>query len=295
MGSEIVVTSRPNVTFLGTDPATDGIDATATDGFPNNNPLMLINNHHVRVENLTLKGGSGGLGVNHSFSIDVVNCRLKDNTYAGAFVASGSAFVRFWDTSITSNGNRGLAVGNAEFKCIRCTIEDNGSGGLGRGIGCGVGATVFLEDSTVEGKFAIDAESCNISVLGGELEGLQTTEGLGELALWARDHTSVPLSGTTVTGTIWLTTKSSAELDDSTQTIPAGFTFTNSIVGDSWLLASGTTSLAGNLSVNQFSKALIEIDASVSGDLTCDTGGDALCADLADITGTASCGQCSTP
>lgn len=285
--TENVVVSRSNVTLIGTDPSTDGIQGAS--GIPINNAVLVFGTFSVTIENLQLTGAVGGLGVDYAFAVRVINCRLENNSYAGAFLSGAN--VRFEDTVITGNGRRGVRMSQASFlNCIRCTIENNPAAGERTGIQAFNGSHIYLSDSIVEGATGIDTTASKVEAWGGsgEIKGAAT-------AIRAVDNASVRLGSISLTGALFVEVKSSAVLENTTQTMPGGSTAYNEIAVDSSLVVVGTASLAADVEFQAFATGVFYEGTSVSGSLECYTGSDAACEDPSDITGTSDCALCPKP
>jgi hypothetical protein len=293
--AEDVVIRRNYVTLRGTDPLVDGIGPAGE--LPSDRPLQVWNTFDVTIENLKLTGGTSGIGIEGSFNVDVVNCRVEGNEY-GAFVGAGS-WANFEDTVITGNTAGGVSVfTGSHLRCTRCTIEDNGTDGLGTGLAVRQGAELELVDTEVEGLRAIDARGGARVIAYGStnvIEGLPDAGGYGA-AIRAIGSVSVNLDDASIIGPFDAREKSVITLFDTTQTMPPAFTSSNLIRRDSALLAYGTTSLAGDVAFRDFSSGVFPTETSVSGNLTCSSGADVFCDDPATaVGGTSDCGQCTTP
>lgn len=292
---EIVDLSRSNVTLRGSDPLTDGIHASAS--LPYNSAILVRGvAGGVALENLSLTGAMAGFSINDSFGVHLTNCRLENSSYTGGFVSS--AQVNMTDTVVSGNGNTGIRVGGgSHLGSTGCTIEANGTDGLGTGIRVGRGSELFLTDSAVEGKRAILVEfGSRVYGKGAPtvIEGLPDAGGFG-LAVAVDSTSSLELSGVSIVGPFSVRWKSCLKLNDTTQTIPPGLTSVNSVSGGSTLLVSGSTTLVGDVNINEFGTGVFSSGSGVSGNLSCGSGGDAYCENPSVVTGTSSCEKCTTP
>ncbi len=108
---------------------------------------------NVTIENLKLTGGRVGLGMNNSFGVDIINCRVVDNEVVGVFLGSASGSTDLIDTLVSNNSNVGLVVANgSSLRCWSCTVDNHK-----RGFQLTEGSSLGLFDATVLGVRAIDA------------------------------------------------------------------------------------------------------------------------------------------
>jgi len=110
MCEEEVIVNRSNVTFRGTDPLIDGIRPKP--GQLLNNALNLFGVHRVNIENLRLTGANVGLGMNNSFAVDIINCRIEGNDSVGVILGSASGANDLVDTLVSNNGSIGVLIAN---------------------------------------------------------------------------------------------------------------------------------------------------------------------------------------
>ena len=122
--------TRTNLTLRGADPNVDGISPDP--GGLLRQALTLRNVSIIRIENLKLSGAFAGIGINDSFGVNLVNCRLENNEFAGAIVGTASGSVFFTNTVVAApmppagaRLRRGIWVTNgSNATCIDCTITD---------------------------------------------------------------------------------------------------------------------------------------------------------------------------
>jgi hypothetical protein len=296
--TENVLVSRNNVKLRGSDPLVDGIHAQGGGvWFPTPNAIAVdgVTYSGVRIQNLQLGGAPGGsypLGVFHS-NVRVENCRLQNSSHYGAWLSDSVAI--FTDTVITGNANGGVHFGGGYFRCTRCTIENNGEGGLGTGIRSFPGGEYDLIDTTVEGYLAIDMRGGALEVTGSSsIEGIPGDDGQG-LAIEAIEHATIRLNGASLTGPIQIVLSDLILDEATTHSMPAEFTEDNEVAGTGGIYVGEGSTLAGDLGVYAFAHGYFESGTSLAGSLECGAGGDAWCEDTSVISGTSNCAQCVKP
>ena len=280
---EEVQIRRNSVTLRGTDPLVDGIRPGPDE--PLDQALNLFGVHLVVIENLKLTGGRVGLGINASFAVDVINCRVEDNEIVGVIFGSASGSDDLVDTVVTGNGATGIWVANgSSLRCTRCAVDDHSS----RGIQLTEGSEFILTDSTVEGFRAIDARGGS-RVFGS---GANAINGL-PWALRTRGTVSVELFGPSIDGKLDLQQGSTIKLSGATHTNVGAASLIRS---GSTLVLDAATTMGGDLELTELSKAVFPDGASISGSLSCNLGADAFCDDpVASVGSTSNCGQCPKP
>jgi hypothetical protein len=263
---EDVEITRTNVTLRGADPLVDGIRSDPS-GFMRQ-ALTLRNTSFVYIENLKLTGANNGIGINNSFGVYLVNCRLEDNEFAGAIVGTGSGSVHFTDTVVAAPNppegarlSRGIwATNGSNATCTNCAIQDY--------------------------WYALRASTgSQITVDGGSITGTQYA-----LGVFANSTSFVV--GATLDGRIRMFDKSSTTLIGVNQiNAPSS----NQLRTGSILVASGGTTLVGPTFVSGFTNVALFDTSSISGDMQCSSGGDAYCDSPLTATSSSNCGQCANP
>ena len=282
---EEVQVRRSNVTLRGADPELDGIRPGADE--PLDPALNLFGVHLVVTENLQISEGRVGLGLNSSFGIDIVNCRIRDNDTVGFILGTASGSVDLIDSEVTGNGGTGIWVANGSaLRCFNCRVEDNGA--FRRGIQVTNGSELTLTDSLVEAFRAVDLAG------GSRLTGgaVTTITGL-PWVLRTQGTVSVQLSGAALDGRLDLREGSTVELFGVTlaNPAPAGW-----LTGGSTLILKGGSALGGDLDLSELSQAVFQSGSGLAGNLTCSLGADAFCEDpVASIGGVSDCARCPNP
>jgi parallel beta-helix repeat protein len=286
---EDVVIARDDVVLRGADPASDGVRGVGPGTSSLDGVIEVRGARDVAIENLTVTGGDhSGIAVDKSDNVTIRNCRVRDNGTRG-LVASYSTGVFVFDTTFRNNGLAELRPFDSRpVWCTGCTIDASQNGVLAAGSDVSLTATsvtapslalaVFdgvafvtgsaLRDSTQTGGFSVVAVDYGvINFLGSELQG-----GL------AVDNASMFLDGTRQTA--------------NERGINGVFDASVRLFDGSSLLATGPL---GTL-VEEFGRLTLYDDTvTVTGNLECFAGGDAFCADPAQVSGTSSCGQCPKP
>jgi hypothetical protein len=263
---EDVEINRSNVIMRGTDPLVDGIRSDPAGLM--RQALSLRNVSNVTVENLKLTGASNGIGINDSFAVNLVNCRLENNSFAGAIVGTASGSIRIIDTVVAAPAppagaplSRGIWVTNgSNATCFNCTIDD-----YREALRVSTGANLFVIDGTYNAT---------------------------RNALQLANTASAVIRNATFDGSIAMLGQSVATLFNVTQ---ISSPFDNELRQGSNLIASGVTALFGDTNASEFTKVTLNASSSMSGTMTCTSGGDAFCdAPLSATTGS-NCGQCANP
>ena len=275
---ENVVVRRDNVTFLGSDPALDGIRAaSATEEF--SAAVLVRESRNIHFQNLQFAGGNtSGLRVeNARRNISADNCLFHDNGTWGAIAVGGTIEI----TNSTARDNRtggstggGLtAAESGQLYCSSCILEDNPDPTGGFGVIARTGGIVGLEDTTIDGvRFGAAA------IQGGQVT-IVNSDVTGDFSsLFASDHATLQVDGSSVAGLIFLDTKGRMELFDVVQTSTG---LPNFAEGDSFLQifagAAGSTSFADDWILDGFTKgesfgpvAFDGLVCSVNSDFDCD-------------------------
>ncbi|NNF15233.1 MAG: hypothetical protein HKN70_00730 [Gammaproteobacteria bacterium] len=271
--SEDVSIDRTNVTLRGDNPLEDGIRPDP-DGLQRQ-ALTLRNVSIINIENLTLTGAFTGIGINDSFGVNVTNCRLENNHFAGAIIGTASGSINFTDTIVSApippGGARllrGIWVANASFvRCLNCTINDYRDS-----LYVSTGAQLYVEGgSFTAGRRALtvlDNASTDMTVPFGSTD-------------------TIPISGY-----VRIDNKGFASLRNVLQSDSGP---SHSIRRGASLVIQGSTSLNSGALVGEFANMTLLGTSTLSGNLSCFNGGDAYCADPATQTSSANCGQCMTP
>jgi len=286
MCEEDVQVHRSNVTLRGTDPLLDGIRPAQDEVL--NQALNLFGVHRVNIENLKLTGGNVGLGMNGSFAVDIINCRIEDNNSVGLILGSASGSVDLTDTLVSGNGDHGVIIANGSgLECWNCTVNNHNR----REFRLMQGSSLGLYGATVQGVRAIYANGGS-RVFTLYLSTLNTLEGSRD-AIHLFGNAAADLRDAAIIGTLNLQEKSVATLWDTTQTVSSGF---NRIYSGSSLVVHNSSSLAGNFSISEFSNITLPGGTTVSGSLSCSLGADAFCdTPLVSVGGTSDCSQCLKP
>ena len=290
---EEVKISRTHVTLRGTTgPATDGIRAVAG-GF-DRIALDVVGVNTINIENLSLTGGpTAGLGINASFGVNVVDCLIEDNLFAGVIVGTASGSIDLVDTVITSTGDprRGIWLTNgSSVDCIRCTIENHRTAIL-----LTQGSLMQLADSTAQGtRRGVDASGGSRFVSDVFFATSPSTiEGGSQAAIILTGNASADLGSLDlINGKIRLEGKSVLTIAGSSQSNPSFF---NSVESGASLVARDSASLDGDFDITEFSTVTLPSGSTVSGSLSCSLGADAVCGSTSDVTGSSDCNQCFIP
>lgn len=296
--AEDVLIERDRVTLFGDDPEEDGIVGT---GRSPNAVLIRGDVFDIRIENLTLRGtpndpagGGVALGTGASFRVEVIGCRLEGRGVDGAvgmaaFIGDGSSVV-MEDTVLTTAGGASTlwVTGGLNGRRLSLSSLDDEARAL-----TVVRGTVGLSDSVLTGRdgvrvidgfFRIGSDS--------RITGVAGATG-GGAALLLIDDASAEIRDTQMVGAIQAADQSRLLLSDVTQTELQG-TAVNRLSRDALLNVFGDTTLAGDLFLDSFSKALVGGTTMIGGDLVCDATSEAVCS--GGWTAMAStCGACPLP
>ncbi len=196
------------------------------------------------------------------FGIFVAHCRIVDNPGVG--LLADNSTLRVSDTVFAGNGLSGVYSFFSHLVCERCTLVDNAL--LSSGFSSAIARQGFLRltDSSVSSS-GRGLGAINFGIL---LVVDSSISSSSERALALFDKSGARLEGSTLVG-------------------PDGV----SANGDSSIQLQSLSSVQGNLRFN-FSRGFIEDGSSVTGNVTCVSGGDTVCENPASITGMSTCGQC---
>jgi hypothetical protein len=272
--TEDIDVRRDNVTFQGTNSATDGFFGPS----PDSGDTLLVdvrNASGVTFRNLTFANSTRhGLFTRSSRDIVVESCVFKDNGDDGAsFWMASQAYVE--DSSFEDNGRFGMNVGTASHvSAVNSVFEDNFAAAVNSN-----------EDAVVR----LSGSACSVTASGAAMIGLQAVQ---QAFLWVSDCSlDVPL-GTALSafeqsdlnvftvsfvGDLTAEWKSLVWLGNSTQTAagPNGNRFAHH---STLVLRWGDATLAGTTTFDTFSTGSIEGDDTYSFDvLLCETGGNMVC------------------
>ena len=292
---EDVTVRRDRVTFRGTDPLTDGIQAATTDD-PFGAALLIRESRFIRVENLKLTGAPRtGLRIeNARRHVYVDNCRLEGNDNFGLVVLGGLTDVT--DTVITGNGDAGIAASENGFVlCDNCTVVDNPAADEGFGVISSLASSVSLRNSTVTANFALEADAgAFITVRDSTITGNpDPVFGFG-LGLIASDNGEITVFDSTLNGSIQVSNQGQIFLTAVDQTSnPVG----NLVLDNGNLRVRGRggptpvpSNLIGTTSFVRFGRGIFQSGTNLD-ILTCNQGADAVC--TAGVTKTSStCALC---
>ena len=268
--TENVYVRRDNVTFQGTDSATDGITGPS----PGSSDPLLVdvkNASGVTFRNLTFANSSRhGLGTRSTRGIVVESCVFKDNGYDGAnFWMASDAFIE--DSSFEQNGRFGIRVGAASIvRAVDSVFEDNADS-----------AVLAHEDAVVY----LSGNACSVTATEEPMNGLEAYQDSflyvtdcslnvpNGMALHAFEQSDLNVVSISFVGDLTAEWKSLVFLGSSVQTTagPNG----NRFAHDSTLvLTFGDATLVGTTTFDTFSTGSIEGSDTYSfGTLLCETGG----------------------
>ena len=290
--TEDVLVRRDNVTFLGSDPNFDGIQAesNAVDT-PFGAALLIREARNIHVENLQLNGGWTGLRVENARRRITADNVILQGANFGAVSLGGRLDMA--NATITNN-LRGIgASASAELTCNNCTVSNNvnsdGTGGIG--IFLLSGAQLTFRDSSVRGS------GVAAIIAGASLFATSSTlDATGNFALSVEENSFMQFTESSFTGGVIVETDSRFEMFGSTQSANPVLNF---VSRNSTLrladrnLPGGVTipsALLGLTDFSEFSNGVV-VGAGSVGDLTCSTGADVFCGGTI-IKTSSSCGLC---
>ncbi len=200
----------------------------------------------VQFESIGIQWSPGiGLLVTDS-AVAIVNVEIRNGAQDGVFLA-GSALLAATDSAILDNAGNGLTARGGRLQCLNCDISGNGATGDRWGINAMIGASIFLNNSSVVGRNGVRAQTAEVVQLGGQVNTLvratQANRG-GHLTFQ---------NNVQVTGDIWCSAQSSITSQgagpgtlglNQISTTPGSFNFMN--LGCAVTSGSpGTTNFAG--------------------------------------------------
>jgi hypothetical protein len=299
MCTENVIVTRDRVTFRGTNPSTDGIQAETNVG-QIDAALWVRGAHEVTIENLKLTGGFAGLLATEASTVDLrmFNCRLEGNTAYGVLLQA--ALLQAEDTILTSNGNFNAAVFSASrFACVRCTLSDPlGSGPIGtqrNNIVGGAGSTVILATSTLTNG-GIQLTNALLQALDSTIDALAPNASLNvgqSIVNLTRVQIGGPMRFSQSNGAVLLGV---TQFRSETMNISDENSFVR--IADASPPTGGPPSIPSTIrgfSLQNFSNGSLFQTSQITGNLNCGSGGNAFCANPANVSGTSNCALCPKP
>lgn len=278
--TEDVVVLRDKATLRGANPAFDGVAAAGADpAF--GTALRVFGVSQVRLENLTVSGGAAyAFLAQNTTSVTAVNCRFQGAGSYGARLTRSTAV--FEDCLFTGNGDGGLnAVDASRVVCERCTSRDNPSPGLGTAFDADRNSHGSVANSLLSGAETGSHQHSQVYIFDSTVEG----------SAFAGRQSTLDLSGVTLNGTFNAFFYSQINFTQSTQLPPGGGDFNTR----SFLRVRNNSTITGDIALFAFSDGMLFNDSTLDGSLNCFNGGNALCQDPADVTGTSSCALCPKP
>lgn len=277
--AEDVQVRRDHVTFRGTDPLVDGIQAVGT-GDPFGAAMLIREARFITIENLKFTGGTrAGLRIeNARRNISASNCRFEGNGFWG--VVSIGSLIDIVDSVATGNGSGGLiASENSFLLCDNCTVVDNPAPGDGIGVISSLASSISFVNGSVAAQIAADVEASSFgNFRDTTLTGEDQPSGVG-FAVFAEDDGNVNLRTTTLDGSLLIEDQAQIFLVSADQVAnPLG----NFISGQAKIEAfgsptNGDTNLVGTTSLTRWANGVFSSLTNL-GDLTCSVGADAVCA-----------------
>lgn len=305
MCKENVVVTRDRVTLRGTDPAADGIEATAnveqTDAAVWVRGAQLVN-----IENLKLTGGFTGLlatevSIPH---LRVNNCRLEGNVQWGAQLEL--ALLVAEDTIFGPNARFSVGVfAGSRFECRGCTLTLSPTSTVRDNLLVLSGSQAILFDSAlVNGGLNVGNSAANFT--DSSIEAFP-----GAVAVLAAGSSNVGLARTQVEGPMRFFGGTSAGLFGVTQTHGSSSGPTPNSADDAAFVRIGnaapacpappcapapsTPSNVLGFNLSNFSNASLINPSQVTGNFNCNLGANAVCPTPSNVSGTANCGLCVRP
>ena len=171
---------------------------------PNANAAFWIAGSHVQLQNLTIQGGTFGVGCS-DFSV----CRFSGNTVqnatgSGVYLDSSDATLN--GDVIQNNANSGMNLTASRARLTKVTVQGTtaGNSGFGNGVDINSGSSVTVEQLTTQNN-----QGAGVSLVGNSHLSNRS---------WAGPFTVTNNSG----GGIWVTEQSSADLSGATVTNNGG-------------------------------------------------------------------------
>ncbi len=303
---ENVVVTRDRVTLRGTDPATDGIEATAsveqTDA-----ALWVRGAQLVTVENLKLTGGFTGLlatevSVPH---LRVNNCRMEGNVQWGAQLELALLIAE--DTTFGPNERFSVGVfAGSRFECRGCTLTLSPSSAVRDNLFVATASSALIFDT------ALVNGGVNVGNSGASFTDSSIEAFPGAAAVLAGGSSNVGLTRTQVEGPMRFFANTTAGLLGVTQTHGSSSGPVPNSADDAAFVkignaapacpappcAPGPPSVASNVlgfNLSNFSNASLINPSQVTGNFNCNLGANAVCPTPANVSGTANCGLCTKP
>lgn len=304
--NENVVVARDRVTLKGTDPATDGIQATGNTE-QSDAALWVRGGQFVVVENLKLTGGfSGVLATDVSVPVlRLINCRVEGNAFIGAQLQN--SLLQATDTNFGPNTRTNVNVSNASrFICQNCTLTNAAVpplGGPDNIVVFGGSQALFFDSALVNG--GVNASNSQVSLTDSSVQWFDDPNGpaFGR-ALVGNSSSSFTLIRTQVEGTMTFVQGTTGNLLGVTQTLGAGPPNAINILDDSAMVRVGTffgnpgppatptvTSSVLGFVMRNFANTSILDTTQVNGNMTCLQGGNAYCTPTSTKLGS-TCGLC---
>ena len=274
---EDVVVRRDNVSFVGTDPSLDGVQA-ATNTEPFSAAVTVREARNISFENLQFSGGAtAGLRVENSRRNVFVDTCLFLNNGTWGLIAVGST-VEVDNSVIRDNATSGEGGGlriteSGRIDCNGCTINNNPDETDGSALSARRGGIISIANSNVAGSQigALATDGAQVSITSSNLAA--------DSAVVATSHASAVLTDSFVWGEYFIADKSRLKLTDTVQ-VTSNF---NTLLSDSYLEVSssapGASSLAANLTIDSFSEGrsfgqpdFLALFCSASADFQCSGG-----------------------
>ncbi len=297
--TETVVVTRDRVTLRGNDPAQDGIVATSAAEVLDS-AVWVRGAHLVTLENLSLEGGFAGLLATEASTghLRLLGCRLTGNTAWGALLQA--SLVQATGTVFEGNGsfNAGIFQGS-RLECLGCTFANPlGTGPLApqRMNAAALGAsTLILTGSTLSGGGVLGRDAI-VQVTDSAL-----SSPVGEPS-FTLQHASSTFTRVELAGQLRVRQGSNLQLAGVVQTrAEAANTVSESsilTIVDASPAAGGPPSLPSTIlatSTFDFSNVSLQQTSRITGDLRCNRGSDAFCANPTNVSGVSTCGLCPKP
>lgn len=304
---ENVVVTRDRVTLRGTDPATDGIQAVAN-ADQSDAAVWVRGAQFVIIENLKLKGGFTGLtatDANLPF-LRMLNCRVEGSAQFG--VVLETSLLTAEDTTVGPNARFSVgAFAGSRFECRGCTIAHAPASPAFDTVFVSTGSQFFLFDSTLTGG-SINASNSQVNVSDSTL---QAFAALGASSVFAGASSQVNLTRTQVEGPMRFFGGTTASLAGVTQTPGSTPGPTPNFADEAAFVRVGAvppfcasppcapappiqSSVLG-FNLNNFANASLFPNTSVTGNINCTLGANAVCPGAVTVSGTANCGLCTKP
>ena len=304
MCRENVVVTRDRVTLRGSDPATDGVEATA-DAEQTDAAVWVRDAQLVTIENLKLTGGFSGLlasNVGVPF-LRLKNCRLEGNNQWGAQLEL--ALLDAVDTTFGPNTRFSVGAFNgSRFGCAGCTLTlAPDSTTRDNILALGGSQVILFETSLVNG--GINAGNSSVNLTDSSVQAFP-----GASAVVAGASSSLGFARTQVEGSFRLSTGTTANLAGVTQTVgpvpgPPNFAEDGAFVKIGSAPPPCPTppcppgpfihSNVLGFNLSNFANLSLIGPAQLTGNINCIFGANAFCQFPANVNGTANCQLCTKP